>query len=313
MNASTIAALFRRACAIEIAALKPGNVHVHAPGHGMTAADFRLSARVAAAPLCRAGAPLGARVLGAVAATRAAVGQNTNLGILLLAAPLAMAAARGRAPLRGTLAAVLAAADAADADAVFRAIVLAAPGGLGTAPAHDVRAPARAALPVAMAAAAGRDAIARQYVTGFADIFTIGVPAYARARAAGRDAAWAAVAAYLAFLAALPDSHVGRRHGAAAAASLRAAARPWPLRLAAAADPTALVPELLAWDAALKARGYNPGTSADLTVGAIFAYLLAGGLRAGGADGFVRPARARAAGRVFHGTGGRAARTGQGG
>ncbi len=272
------AALFRDACAIELDALKPGNVHVHAPGHGMTSADFLRSAEAAAETLCRPGASLGARVLAAVTATRAAVGQNTNLGIVLLCAPLAMAAEAGGA-LRAALGEVLAQADIADADLVFRAIVHAAPGGLGEAPQHDVRGTATVALGTAMAAAAARDAIACEYVTGFADIFDAGIPAYAEALARGWPARWAAVAVYLAFLAAIPDSHVRRKHGPAAAARLQAEAVPWRRRLAAAAHPAELTPALLEWDAALKCRGLNPGTSADLTVASIFAHLLQGGLR----------------------------------
>ena len=61
----------------------------------MTVADFIRSAEVSAPLLCRAGAPLGQRIRDAAAATRDAVGQNTNLGILLLCGPLAMAAERG--------------------------------------------------------------------------------------------------------------------------------------------------------------------------------------------------------------------------
>lgn len=272
-----IAAAFRAACATELQAPKPGNVHVYAPGHRMTADDFLRSAAAAAGPLSRADAPLGMRVFDAVAATRAAVGQNTNLGIVLLCAPLAMAAPTGGA-LRPALARVLAHADVADAEAVFRAIVLAAPGGLGDAAQHDVRRPATVGLAAAMAEAAPRDAIARQYVTGFADVFETGVPTYARAVARGWSAPSAAVAVYLGFLAALPDSHVQRKHGAAAAEALRAEARPWRER-AAAADPATLTDELLAWDAALKRRGINPGTSADLTVASIFAHMLQGSLR----------------------------------
>ena len=50
-------------------------------------------------------------------------------------------------------------------------------------------------------------------------------------------------------------------------------------RLDASADPERLAPELLAWDADLKQRGLNPGTSADLTVAAIFARRLRNALR----------------------------------
>jgi triphosphoribosyl-dephospho-CoA synthase len=93
--AAEIAAQFRAACREEIEAPKPGNVHVFAGGHNMEAAHFLVSAEVSAAPIAAAGASVGARVLGAVEASFAAVGMNTNLGIILLCAPLAAAAERG--------------------------------------------------------------------------------------------------------------------------------------------------------------------------------------------------------------------------
>ncbi len=236
------------ACDEELAAPKPGNVHRHADGHGMTVADFEQSARAAAPLLCRPGASLGARVLEAVRATRDAVGQNTNLGIVLLCAPLAMAAQGD-----GDVTAVIATSDLADAEAVFAAIRLAVPGGLGEAPRHDVRQPARVTLRVAMAEAASRDSIARQWTNGFADVLGAGLAAYREG---------AALAAYLHFLACFPDSHVLRRHGPEVAEMVR--------RDATVVRQAGL-PALLRWDAELKARGINPGTSADLTVATAFA------------------------------------------
>src|SRR5690348_11668277 len=87
-----IAAAFAAACRDELDALKPGNVHAFADGHSMTAADFVRSAEAASRPLTQPGAKVGYRILRAVEATRAAVGMNTNLGIILLCAPLAAAA-----------------------------------------------------------------------------------------------------------------------------------------------------------------------------------------------------------------------------
>lgn len=277
----TIEAAFREACAAELAALKPGNVHRHAAGHGMTVEDFLRSAAAAAAPLCRAGAALGERVLGAVAATRAAVGQNTNLGIVLLCAPLAMAAERSGPDLRAGVRAAIAASSLADADQVFRAIALAAPGGLGSAPRHDVRQAATVTLPIAMAEAASRDSVARQWATGFADVFDEGLAAFRAALARWGDEPWAATDAYLRLLARLPDSHIARKHGASAAEAVRREAQAALACLDAAADPEAMVPDLLAWDASLKRRGLNPGTSADLTVATIFAWRLGNVLRPG--------------------------------
>jgi triphosphoribosyl-dephospho-CoA synthase len=91
-----VAAAFVAACEAELDAPKPGNVHHFAPGHGMAAQDFIASARAAAPHIAAPGASVGARILGAVDATWDAVGQNTNLGIILLCAPLAHAAPRDR-------------------------------------------------------------------------------------------------------------------------------------------------------------------------------------------------------------------------
>ena len=57
----------------------------------------------------------------------------------------------------------------------------ATPGGLGDAPEHDVRAPARVSLREAMAAAAHRDSIASEYATGYAIVFDTGLPLLAGA------------------------------------------------------------------------------------------------------------------------------------
>ena len=47
-----VAEAFIAACRDELEAPKPGNVHVFAPGHRMTAAQFIKSATAAADPLC---------------------------------------------------------------------------------------------------------------------------------------------------------------------------------------------------------------------------------------------------------------------
>jgi triphosphoribosyl-dephospho-CoA synthase len=273
-----IAAAFVAACRDELMALKPGNVHVFADGHRMTAPQFVASAEAAAAPLTVPGARVGARILGAVAATAAAVGTNTNLGIVLLCAPLAAAAERDAAELGPAVGEVLDALDREDARLAFQAIVRAAPGGLGRAAEHDVHAPPTVTLRAAMAAAAGRDAIARQYATGFADVFGRGRAALDAAQARGFDPPAVTLAVYLAFLAAIPDTHVVRRHGVAVADEVRRTAASLLDRLAAVADPSHLHADLLAWDAALKARRINPGTSADLTVATLFASGLRHGL-----------------------------------
>jgi triphosphoribosyl-dephospho-CoA synthase len=266
----TIAEAYTASCLAELEALKPGNVHRHAAGHGMTSSDFEISARVSAPAIARAGVRVGARVLEAVTATRAAVGQNTNLGIILLCAPLAAAAER-HGLLHESLVAVLAELDLDDARSTFAAIAAANPGGLGRTDRHDVRTAPTINLRDAMAAAADRDLVARQYASDFKDVFGLGRSAYAKAVETSDK--FAAEAVYLGFLSALPDSHIARKFGVGVAIDVRddAAARVSALASAGSAERAHA---LAAWDAALKTRGLNPGACADLTVATLFAAYL---------------------------------------
>ncbi len=273
--ATAIADAFRAACREEIEAPKPGNVHVFAGGHNMEAAHFLTSADVSAGPISAAGASVGARVLGAVEASFAAVGMNTNLGIILLCAPLAAAAER-RGDLHRELTDVLAGLDREDATHVFRAIALASPGGLGDAERYDVRKPADIDLMEAMREAAPRDRIAYQYASNFDDIFVTGFASLEEAKEAEINPPLRAVNVYLSLLSRFPDTHIFRKFGADAAAAVQQEAREiLPLFKACPHD---CLTELLALDARLKARGLNPGTSADLTVATLFADRLRNGL-----------------------------------
>lgn len=283
---------FIAACRDELQALKPGNVHVFADGHRMTVADFERSAEAAAGPLSRSGARTGLRILEAVRATQAAAGQNTNLGIVLLCAPLARAAEAGE-DLRSSLKTVLADLDREDAANAFEAIRLASPAGLGAAARHDVREPAAATLREAMAEAASRDRIARAYADGFSEVFDLGLPALTAASGAG-PRWWPAAAAYLAFLRVAPDSHVSRKFGDGVANALREETEAWLGGLAPVAEERALTAYLADFDRSLKERGLNPGTCADLTVATLFVARLHDVLRERQENGSLRPGEAGA-------------------
>lgn len=257
---------YEDACRREIEALKPGNVHLFADGHRMSADQFLTSARVSSGPLTDPGLSAGRRILGAVRATREAVGTNTNLGIILLCAPLMRAAEMPSRDLRANLGAVLDAMDTDDTKAVFEAIVLASPGGLGSAEAHDVREEPKVHLLEAMREAANRDRIARQYVTRYEDVFGTGLAALATARSRGESGMWPAVLVYMAFLAGFPDSHVARKHGTEIAEKVRKEGVAVRAALDAASGETARMDLLAEFDRRLKMRDINPGTSADLTV-----------------------------------------------
>ncbi|HWU83638.1 MAG TPA: triphosphoribosyl-dephospho-CoA synthase [Methylophilaceae bacterium] len=273
-DAQRLALLFKQACLAEIEALKPGNVHIFADGHGMTVEDFIHSAEAACLPLAASGRGVGERVRDAQDATWAVVGCNTNLGILLLCAPLLKAAeSLFGAGLQPALQQVLAALTVEDAELAFRAIVRASPAGLGTAATEDVHAPARVTLLQAMQVAQDRDRIAMQYVSGFADVFSA-AGFYEEVLARWQRPAWATTAVYLRFLATFEDSHLARKFGGGIAAEVRAEGQAHFQAFISLDNPKTYLPELLRFDASLKARGLNPGTSADLTVAAVLCSLL---------------------------------------
>ncbi len=270
LNEPDVRRLFLAACRAELSALKPGNVHVHAPGHGMEVAQFEAAAEAAAPWISANGVKVGTRILRAVEASFAAAGCNTNLGILLLCAPIAAAAEMNlEKSLRDRLRAVLASLDSSDAAAVYAAIRRAHPGGLGDAPEQDVAMPPTIGLLDAMSLAAGRDRIALNYTTGFADIFEFGLPELTLAQSLANSEQLAITTLHMAYLAQFPDSHIARKYGEAAASGVRTRA----IALSPLWRPVAqrsTERDLLDLDAELKRQNVNPGTTADLVVATVF-------------------------------------------
>lgn len=281
LSQSAITGAYLAACRLDVRALKPGNVHVFAAGHRMSVADFDTSAEVSAPFVCDPKLSVGKRIRGAVEATFAAVAQNTNLGIVLLCAPLAAAAERpAPATMDERLKSVLAALTHDDAREVYSAIAHANPAGLGDAQEGDVRSapPADWTLLDAMQAAASNDMIAAEYATRFAGVLEDAAE-FADERRAGATPEDALSFIFLRRLASRPDSHIVRKHGPAMAARVRDRAAALLLsfgdiRATALADPHNHR-QLLELDAELKSWGANPGSLADLMCAAAFASELA--------------------------------------
>jgi len=268
-----LAQAYRSACMAELEALKPGNVHVFADGHGMTIHDFIKSADASAVVIAQANISVGERIFQAVKATRMAVGMNTNLGIILLCAPLIDAAFRTAQNFDGANQSIQQRLDSTlnqlnvdDATLTSQAIVLANPAGLGRSNLHDVHVSSSVSLLEMMTSAQHQDRIAWQYANAFADVIEFGLPHYYKAMQKWNNQAWATTALYLGFLARQLDSHVIRKYGEALARVLMEEAADLQSIYWATENPKLVQKHLLAWDASLKARNINPGTSADLTV-----------------------------------------------
>jgi triphosphoribosyl-dephospho-CoA synthase len=202
---------------------------------------------------------------------------NTNLGIILLLAPLA--AVPADEDLRPRVNRVLSGLDVDDARLAYEAIRLANPGGLGAAPEQDVAAEPTCTLREAMELAAGRDMVARQYANGFREVFDDAVPALAAGLEKTGTLEGAIIHTQLCLMARHPDTLIARKRGesAAAEAGLRAArvlAAGWP-------EQAAGQRELASLDEWLRQDGHtrNPGATADVVTAGLFAALRLGILR----------------------------------
>lgn len=243
--------------------------------------DLVASAVAIGPAMGRAGtAPVGQTILHAIRDTRRFVATNTNLGMVLLLAPLAKAAFLGHpAGLRSAVADVLENLTVDDARRVFEAIRIASPGGMGRSKTMDVREthPAGTLLD-AMGEASDRDAVAREYATNYQITFEIGRPSLTDVWSGGGTLSDAIVHTALTILARVPDTLIARKQGFDRAEQVSEHAQ-------AVLDTGGVFSEpgreaIKGFDAALRDDRHrlNPGTTADLTTASLFAFLAEGGL-----------------------------------
>ena len=291
--------LFQQACLSDVSALKPGNVGLHAAGHNMCARDFMLSA-AASKVICQHQLTLGERVLRTIQATQLLVECNTNLGIVLLCAPVVQAVMKYKTMadlsrqsksvsgesvlgwLRQNIISVLDQADVADTENIFSAIRLANPGGLGKVANADISEVPKIGLRAAMKLAQERDTIARQYVDGYALIFEEIIPKLLEFHSLYGYHCWAVARTYLSVLADCPDSLITRKHGLVVSKEVSRRIG----RLLESLEGCDIQKEvfcqfeqvLLELDGNLKQEHINPGTTADLIVASVFIASLEGTL-----------------------------------
>jgi triphosphoribosyl-dephospho-CoA synthase len=267
---------YQRACEIELQAFKPGNVSVYSPAHDMTVEDFILSATVSADSVSNPAYSLGEKIYYAVKATRDAVGCNTNLGIVLLTAPLMQAYWQRQTgqSLRDSLMIVLENTTLQDAEWAFKAITLAAPGGLGKSEQQDVNQAPEVTLLEAMQIASPKDRIALQYTNGFKDIFDFSVLQYNRAFVLSGESGWAALTVFAEMLSRFPDSHIERKYGKQYSEWIADEMALLCKAMKAANKLEDVLPMLYSIDKTFKAKKINPGTTADMTVATVLVALL---------------------------------------
>jgi len=260
----------RAACLLEVRAPKPGNVHPQAAFEDLTYDDFVQSTEMIGPILSQAGRRgTSLSVLEAVRACDAELGRNAQMGIILLLAPLA--AVPADIPLQQGIEAVLDSLTIEDSRRVYQALALMRPGGLGRVAEQDVSQVPSLPLRDVMRLASERDAVAREYATGFQTVLHTGVPLLREFRGSGQDWDQSLVRLQLTLMSRRPDTLIARKRGPRVAeqAAVRAQAvldADWPHTT----HSRSAIGEFDAW---LRADGHNrnPGTTADLICASLFA------------------------------------------
>lgn len=265
----TIGYLAQVACTWEVLARKAGNVCPGREFPDLTVNDFLASAAAIAPVLEQAPQqPLGVTILRCIEETRKVVSTNTNLGIVLLLAPLASVPLDR--PLMPGLHEVLARTTVEDARNVYAAIRLVKPGGLGTAQSQDVHDEPTLPLRSVMELAKERDLIAAQYATRYSLVH--GTMSFGLADCAQQhqNVERAIIEMQLYMLYRNGDDLIRRKLGDNSGVSRTAA-----IEILNALDTTRGRQAYREFDAFLRADGHarNPGTTADLIAAALYVAL----------------------------------------
>ena len=267
------------ACVLEASAPKVGNVHPRASFADMRFAHFATSAVAIRPAFESTSGSVGDIVLAAVEATVRLVGRNTNLGTLLLFAPLAVAAKRSpvtAAAWQTNVRTVLERLTSDDARMIYEAIRLAKPGGLGQRSRDDIASTPPTDLIEAMRQVAEIDAVARQYTNDFADIFQRLLPWFDEELMISPEPLEAIGRLQIRWLAHERDGLIERKVGEATAREVQRRAQLIWERLRHSAGTEADLELVDEFDQYLRADAHrrNPGTTADLIAATLLVRLV---------------------------------------
>jgi triphosphoribosyl-dephospho-CoA synthase len=112
--------------------------------------------------------------------------------------------------------------------------------------------------------------IARQYASGFANLFEYALPRLRYYEQRWENREWIISGLFMSLLARYPDSHIERKHGLYKATVVTLHAEKLEEELSCSDTPEHFHLRLLQADHEFKRKGINPGTTADMTVATLF-------------------------------------------
>ena len=283
MNPSEIAKIAQIASALEVSGYpKPGNVHRTRDYDDMVFEDFVISGivigdtiREACSDVDVENPQLGKYILEAVAETDRWINNNTNLGIVMMTTPIAVAAAISDDfnEIRSNVVKLMANTSVDDACDLYDAINIADAGGMGDQDEYDVASDNakqelrdnNQTMYDVLKISAPWDMLAREMTSDMPAVFEIGYPAYHELKKE-KSLNDACVLTFLTILSQVPDTLISRKYGSDEALKISMMTRD----LLKMKDSDDFAERLREFDDYLFDNHYNPGTTADLTAASIF-------------------------------------------
>ena len=283
MEASEIAKLAQIASALEVSGYpKPGNVHRTRDYDDMVFEDFIISGIVIGDTIREActdvdveNPKLGKYILQAVAETDKWIKNNTNLGIVMMITPIAVAAAISDSfdEIQDNVKLLMENTSVDDACDLYDAINIADAGGMGEEDEYDVASDSAKqdlrddglTMYDVLKISATKDMLGREMTSGMPFVFEKSYPAY-HELVKEKSQNEACVLTFLEILSQVPDTLISRKYDEDEAIKVSLMTRDL-LKMKDASD---FEKQLKDFDDYLFKNKYNPGTTADLTAASIF-------------------------------------------
>ena len=283
MDVNELAKIAQIASALEVSGYpKPGNVHRTRNYDDMEFEDFIISGivigdtvREACSEVDVKNPRLGKYILQAVAETDRWIKNNTNLGIMMMTIPIAVAAAISDSfdDIRENVKLLMANTSVDDACDLYDAINIADAGGMGDQDEYDVASDNakqelrdnNQTMYDVLKISAPWDMLAREMTSDMPAVFEIGYPTYHELKDT-KSKNEACVLTFLTILSQVPDTLISRKYGSDEALKISMMTRD----LLNFKDQSDFNDRLKEFDDYLFENKYNPGTTADLTAASIF-------------------------------------------
>ena len=264
-------------CKKDIELIKPGNVNLLSSHKDTKAQDYLDSAILSSKELFNQNYSLGKRILESVNVTRSQVNVNTNLGIILLCAPVIQSYIDfNNLDLREGIKKTLSTTSIKDTHDLCAAINISSPGGLGDSDMYDTASYPNASIKQIMDYSQEYDRISYQYSHNFSDIFDFIIPKLELLNQRYESLDISLSLLFIEILAKIPDSHISRKFGDKIAKKTSNNAHDLLKILDREHDPDYLAKALNNLDYEYKKKGINPGTTADLLVASLMIYKISG-------------------------------------